>query len=88
MKKRIILLMLLLVGVILGSSQSLVEAAELNFGIKAILPDNQIDKASSFFDLRMKPSEEQTVEVEVTNVIDKEIELHTFCPLLILMSTG
>lgn len=70
--------MLLLVGVILGSSQSLVEAAELNFGIKAILPDNQIDKASSFFDLRMKPGEEQTVEVEVTNVIDKEIELHTF----------
>lgn len=70
--------MLLLVGVILGPSQSLVEAAELNFGVKAILPENQVDKNNSFFDLRMNPSEEQTVEVEVTNVIDKEIELHTF----------
>lgn len=70
--------MLLLVGVILGSSQSLVEAAELNFGVKAILPDNQINKENSFFDLRMTPGQEQTVEVEINNVIDKEIELHTF----------
>lgn len=71
--------MLLLVGgVLFGAPQSLVEAAELNFSVKAILPENQIDKKQNYFDLRVKPGEKQTIEVEVTNSGDEEIEVDMY----------
>lgn len=76
MKKTRILLMLLLVGgIFIGLPQSLVEAAELQFSVDAILPENQVDNENTYFDLRMKPGEKQTVEVELTSSAEKEIEV-------------
>lgn len=45
------------------------------YSVKPILPSNQIDKELQYFDLKMKPGEEQTVEVAVSNRSNKEIEL-------------
>lgn len=43
------------------------------FGVIAILPDNQQDKSATYFNLKMVPGAEQTVQVEVTNTEKHEI---------------
>ncbi|GEK33433.1 DUF916 and DUF3324 domain-containing protein [Kurthia sibirica] len=48
-------------------------AAELNFSVTSVLPDNQIDKKQSYFDLKMKPGQEQTVYVMLDNATDKKV---------------
>lgn len=35
-------------------------------------PENQIDKNTSYFDLRMKPGQQQTVHIEFTNTSDED----------------
>lgn len=45
------------------------------YSVKPILPNNQIDKELQYFDLKMKPGEEQTIEVAVSNSSNEEIEL-------------
>lgn len=41
-----------------------------DFGVKPILPDNQIDKAIGYFDLLVTPSQEQTIGVTISNSAD------------------
>lgn len=45
---------------------------EVGYSIKAVMPENQIDKSKSYFDLRMVPNQEQTIEIIVINTSDKE----------------
>ena len=45
----------------------------VNFSVKAEIPDNQIDKSKTYFDLKMEPGAEQTIKVRITNTGDKEI---------------
>lgn len=73
--KKLVLMLLLVGAIFIGLPQSLAEAAELNFSVKAILPENQHDKDKTHFDLRMTPGQEQTIEVEVKNLSDKEIKV-------------
>lgn len=47
-------------------------ANEFNFSVKAIIPENQINK-SSYFDLLMKAGEKQSLTVELTNSTDKTV---------------
>lgn len=50
-----------------------VQAADtMNVGVTAIIPDNQIDKSKTFFDLLMKPGQEQDLEVKLTNTSDQD----------------
>lgn len=57
-------------------SVQVVQAEEsVPYSVKPILPNNQIDKEVQYFDLRMEPGEEQTIEVAVSNSSTKEIEL-------------
>lgn len=42
------------------------------FGVKAILPENQIDQNISYFNLLVKPNQSQTLEVELQNLANKE----------------
>lgn len=44
-----------------------------DFTVRAIIPDNQIDKSKSYFDLLMKPGESQTLSVDVINNSTQEI---------------
>lgn len=74
--KKLILMLLLVGAIFILFPKSLAEAAELNFSVKAILPDNQHDKDKTHFDLRMEPGQEQTIEVEVKNLSDKAIKVY------------
>jgi len=44
--------------------------ASAGFHVRASIPNNQLDKRVSYFDLRMQPEQTQTLEVEVTNELD------------------
>lgn len=37
------------------------------FSIRAVIPENQVDAKQTYFDLRMKPGDEQDVQVVITN---------------------
>ncbi|WP_265456126.1 DUF916 and DUF3324 domain-containing protein [Enterococcus sp. HY326] len=48
-----------------------VENNEVDYSIKAIIPENQVNKDLSYFDLRVEPGANQTIEVQVNNFSDK-----------------
>jgi len=48
---------------------------EVKFSVLAVIPENQIDKEKTYFDLKMEPSQEQTVKVEVENYTDEGLRI-------------
>lgn len=59
------------------SAEAAEEAPGLEFSVKAIIPDNQVDQDNTYFDLKMEPSQKQTVEVEIWNLTDRKLEVET-----------
>lgn len=47
----------------------------VNFNVQAQIPDNQIDKKQSYFDLKMDPGQTQTVTTVVQNTSNKAMKL-------------
>lgn len=45
----------------------LVSASEFNFGVYTVIPDNQIDKQKSYFNLKMEPNQKQTLTIQLKN---------------------
>ncbi|MEI5993295.1 DUF916 and DUF3324 domain-containing protein [Candidatus Enterococcus mansonii] len=74
MKKRVqkieIAIIFLFLSLMIGITA---QASEINFTVKAILPENQRSKTVSYFDLRVTPNETQTLSVELTNDTDEDI---------------
>ncbi len=81
MKKFLTSLFFLSIFIVTFSTQRVFAAEGIHFSVQATIPENQVDKKATYFDLRMKPSQEQTVEVVVTNGSDEDItvehSLHT-----------
>lgn len=50
--------------------------AEMDYSVKANIPENQIDKNQTYFDLKMKPGQSQEISLTVFNSSDKKINLH------------
>ncbi|WP_163654786.1 DUF916 and DUF3324 domain-containing protein [Listeria sp. PSOL-1] len=42
-------------------------AAEMNFSVQAIIPENQVDTSKTYFDLKMKSGQEQDLQVQLQN---------------------
>ncbi|MGX7418075.1 DUF916 and DUF3324 domain-containing protein [Carnobacterium gallinarum] len=70
-KNIILLIALLLMGMIQIPSNG--QAAELNFAVEAIIPENQRDKTKTYFDLRVEPNSEQTIEMNLRNDTEKDV---------------
>lgn len=51
-------------------------AEDLPVSVKPILPDNQIDKNASYYDLKVKPGQTQDLELTVYNSSDNEVTLN------------
>ncbi|MBC1604585.1 DUF916 and DUF3324 domain-containing protein [Listeria rocourtiae] len=71
----------IMIGVIFGGIIVHIEpskAVETDFSVSALIPDNQIDKSKKYFELRMKPSQVQELEVLLTNNLARPmtIEMH------------
>lgn len=67
---------LLGLSILLPFSATTASAAELNFSVESVLPDNQRDKKQTYFDLRMKPGQEQTVYVKLKNTTKKDVTVN------------
>lgn len=65
--------LMLIVMFFLGLGIQFAKASELNFSVKAIIPDNQIDKQQTYFDLRMEPKQKQTLEVLMENATKEDV---------------
>ena len=63
-------------------------AGEMNFVVKTVIPDNQIDKNQTYFDLRMAPGQEQDLSVEMSNSTSKDITVSVNVNTAITNSNG
>ncbi|MEG1045996.1 DUF916 and DUF3324 domain-containing protein [Carnobacterium sp.] len=73
-------LIAVLCGFCLLGIQTISSAAEtegLSVAVSPILPENQIDKAKTYFDLLVEPGQQQELEVSLKNSSDKEIVVQT-----------
>lgn len=66
----LLLLSLLLTAPLPAFAQE--DAGEVGYDIQAVIPENQIDKEKSFFDLRMEPAQEQTINVKINNTSNED----------------
>lgn len=64
--KQILFWWLLFIGVCLGIKVNAGDS-EFNVSIEPVLPDNQVTPTVNYFDLRMSPSQEQQVTINLTN---------------------
>ncbi|MFD1472003.1 DUF916 and DUF3324 domain-containing protein [Companilactobacillus mishanensis] len=55
-----------LFGVFFGG-QTIANAESLKFTVSAVQPDSQIDKKTTYFDMLVKPNEDQNLTVKITN---------------------
>ncbi|WP_439443092.1 DUF916 and DUF3324 domain-containing protein [Listeria aquatica] len=49
------------------------QAAEFNFGVKTIIPDNQIDKGKTYFNLLVSPGQQQELKIQLNNDTDEDV---------------
>lgn len=59
--------------VVLLSNISITDAAELNFSVEAEIPENQLDKDKTYFDLLMKPDSRQEIVIKLGNSTNKNV---------------
>lgn len=50
--------------------------SDIGFYVQAVIPQNQLDTAQTYFDLRMEPGQSQTLEVEIVNEGAEAIEVN------------
>lgn len=53
------------------SSSSSADSGAMGMRVSAVLPENQVNKDHTYFDLLVKPNDEQTLVVNLTNTTDK-----------------
>ncbi len=63
-------------------------AAEMKFAVTAVIPENQVDKNQTYFDLKMEPGQKQTLQVQMKNDTDKEVVVETHANAAITNSNG
>lgn len=73
MRKKTIIISLL-IFLFYSAPQQVLANIENNVGftINASIPDNQVDKNQSYFDLRMTPNQEQEISIQITNSSDED----------------
>lgn len=67
MKKVYRTIICLLALVLVAIPAQFVSAADTNFSVKSNIPSNQLDKSKSYFDLKVKPGQKQTIFVTIQN---------------------
>ncbi|MGM0172037.1 cell surface protein [Enterococcus mundtii] len=77
MKKRFILIVSLIVAMLSMVPVQSTFASEFNFAVTPVIPENQIDKEKTYFDLLMEPDKQQTIEVQLRNDTDNDITIET-----------
>lgn len=71
-KKTIIMSLLLFIFYIVPRNVLADTENNVGFTINASIPENQVDKNQSYFDLRMTPNQEQEISIQITNTSDAD----------------
>ncbi|WP_314062834.1 DUF916 and DUF3324 domain-containing protein [uncultured Vagococcus sp.] len=87
-KKIVIITATILCLVLAVSGQTRVWAETFPFEVQTIIPDNQVDKSKTYFDLKMEKGQKQTVEVLIRNVTKKDITVEVAFSRLTTNSNG
>ena len=66
-------MLMTVLGITISPPVTASEATELPMSIKAILPDNQKDGVSGYFNLQVNPEEKQTIYIEIQNNKSEDI---------------
>lgn len=61
--------------VLANTSVPSVSASELSYSVETVLPDNQIDKKHSYFDLKMTPNQKQELHIHMRNDTAKTVKI-------------
>lgn len=80
LKRKFQLIIVVLFGMLMGMALPVMGRAatatnDIGYNVKAMIPKNQIDKSQSFFELRMKPGQTQTLRTKVYNLTNQEIKV-------------
>lgn len=78
----------IIVTIIIHVSGIKTYAAEMNFSVTAIIPENQIDKNQTYFDLMMEPGKKQKVQVKLKNDTNREVVVETYTNTAVTNSNG
>lgn len=71
---------------VIGATE--VQANTFPFEVETVIPENQVDKEKTYFDLKLEKSQQQTVEVILRNMTPKEITVGTTFNRLTTNSNG
>ncbi|WP_416827948.1 DUF916 and DUF3324 domain-containing protein [Ectobacillus polymachus] len=82
-KNRMTYIFLIIIFVTLDLPMVVANAEDVGYSVRAIIPENQIDKNQTYFDLLMKPKEKQVIQVEIMNNSneDMDINIHITNPI-------
>lgn len=72
-KKFLIVLSIIFICIISFPKES--QADSMAYSVKADIPENQIDKAKTYFDLKMTPGQRQEISLTVSNSGDEETSI-------------
>ncbi|CUK52111.1 hypothetical protein AF944_02283 [Listeria monocytogenes] len=77
MKKSFLSLLFIIPLLVTCSNFTEAQAAEgdVGYSVQAHIPANQIDKRQTYFDLKMQPKQKQTVNIDVMNSSNEEIQV-------------
>lgn len=73
MKKVISLLTIIVCAFIFGGVTS--EASEFSFAVDTVIPENQIDKNQTYFDLQMTPGQKEELTVKMRNDTENDVKV-------------
>ncbi|WP_375179751.1 DUF916 and DUF3324 domain-containing protein [Enterococcus rotai] len=88
MNKRIMSLLVLIIMMGLSPLKVSAQDGTMNFSVAAVIPENQIDKTKTYFDLKMKPGEVQELEVLMNNPLDKDVTVESHANTAITNDNG
>lgn len=71
-KKSMLILVALAAGLLTLLIHKPVSANQMGFTIQTMQPENQKNKELTYFDLKTKPGEEQTIQAELTNLTNRD----------------
>lgn len=66
---------MILIALAIPQFSTKTSASELNFSVKTVIPENQIDKQLTYFHLLMDPSQKQILEITLGNDTDKDVTI-------------
>ncbi|OJG28391.1 hypothetical protein RU98_GL001639 [Enterococcus caccae] len=64
------------------------QVGKMNVSMTAVIPENQIDKTKTYFDLKMKPGQVQELEVLINNPLDEPVTVENHANTAITNDNG